>query len=219
MLSQPLWRPSSLNGQFPSSRHWHFSYQTSFGHRQRDRTHSPVEILSEENLFLIPRYPLRPSAPRPPYSPSPAATLCCPSCFIISLGVCGPPLLSFDGVQKVKAWRQPVNFPCCDSPTARGQAIFPLRHSQLRVLLMRMLSALLSTTAYLNCPPFRLSDYFVWGLVTGLIRAAWGRGWCSRPSYAAAGDLWFNLQFDLIIQRDVGKSNTVAWLPYIIIHS
>lgn len=188
MLSRPLWRPSSLNGQFPSSRPWHFSYQAAFGHRERNLAHPPVEILSEENLFQIPWYPLPPSTPSLSYSPSPAATLCCPWCFIISLGVCGPPLLSFDGVQTVKAWRQPVNFPCRDSPTARGHAIFPLHHSQAYIPLMRKLSALLSTIAYLNCPPFCLSDYFVRGLVTGLIRAVWGGRCCSGLCCAAAGD-------------------------------
>lgn len=186
MLSQPLRRPSSLNGQFPSSRHWPFSYQTAFGHRERNLAHSPVEILSEENLFQISWYPLPPSTLPLPYSPSPAATLCCPWCFIISLGVCGPPPLSFDGVQTVKAWRQPVNFPCCDSPTARGHAIFP--HSQAYIPLMRRLSALLSTIAYLMCPPFCLCDYFVCGLVTGLISAVWGRGCCTGLRCIAAGD-------------------------------
>lgn len=124
---------------------------------QKKKSSPPrVEILSEENLFQIPWYPLPPSTPPLPYSPSPAATLCCPWCFIISLGVCGPLLLSFDGVQTVKAWRQPVNFPCWDSPTARGHAIFPLHHSQAYIPLMRMLSALLSSMTYLNCPPFCL---------------------------------------------------------------
>lgn len=105
-----------------------------------------------------PDTPLPPSTPPLSYTPSPAATLCCPWCFIISLGVCGLPLLSFDGVQTVKAWRQPANFPCCDSPTARAWASSPLHQSRAYILLTRKLSALLSTVIYLNGPPFCFSD-------------------------------------------------------------
>lgn len=202
ILSRPLWRPSSLNGQFPSSRHWHFSYQTAFGHRERNLAHPLFKYCQRRIFSWYPDTPLPPSAPPSPYTLSPAATLCCPWCFIISWGVCGPPLLSFDGVQTVKAWRQPANFPCCDSPTARGRAIFPLHQSQAYIPLMRKLSALLSTTAYLNCPLFCLSDYFVLGVSdrpnqysVGRRMLLWALLCCSgRPPE------WFNLQFDLIIE-------------------
>lgn len=126
--------------------------------------------------------------------------------------MCGPPLLPFDGVQTVKAWRQPVNFPCCDSTAARGHAIFPRRHRQAYIPLMRMFPALLSAAAYLSCTSVLSLRHArvcskcvrVGRSVTGLIRAGAGR---RTPAMRCSGrpPVWFNLQLDLIIVRDCGK--------------
>lgn len=180
----------TLIPEWPISLFQTLTFQLSHCLRSQGKKSSPPPFSNTVRAESLPDtrcYTLPPSAPPLPYTPSPAATLCCPWCFIISLGVCGPPLLSFDGVQTVKARRQPANFPCCDSPTARGRAIFPLHQSLAYIPLMRKLSALLSTIAYLNCPPFCLFDYFVWGLVTGLISTVWGRGCNSGLCCAAAG--------------------------------
>lgn len=130
----------TLFPEWPISLFQTLTFQLSDCLRSQGKKSSPPlssDTVRGESLpdTLIPPRP--PSTPPLPYTPSPAATLCCPWCFIISLGVCGPPLLSFDGVQTVKARRQPANFPRCDSPTARGRAISPLH--QAYIPLMRKL--------------------------------------------------------------------------------
>lgn len=138
-----------------------------------------------------PDTPLPPSPPPPPYTPSPAATLCCPWCFIISLGVCGPPLLSFDGVQTVKAWRQPANFPRCDSPPARGHAIFPLHWRRAYVPPVWKLSTCLVPLHTWIGLHFVSLVILLGGFSDSLISTLWGRGCCSGLCCAAAGG-WHN---------------------------
>lgn len=122
--------------------------------------------------------------------------------------MCGPPPLPFDGVRTIKAWRQPANFPRCDSHTVRGHAIAPWRRIQAYIPLTGTPSAFLGTFGTPETPSTFVGQIILRFREQWLIRAV--AGWRKPPPALSprpgrGSPARFNLQFDLIIERDSGK--------------